>query len=191
MRRTTLCLLRLAASSRLANSECTSLIARCCEFCFAEVSFLLGGEPGGAALLAACYVVMCNSSPDLCRKDKIVSELLRADYSPASRARTILVPGQWIRDSLLQPRDDGQDTLTLTVTKRFVGERWKWITLRGGALLPIAASISDLRPLPRLVPDDRFEVTVYAPPSLIGVLRLEAIRLRPIVGPTGQPGQGS
>jgi hypothetical protein len=57
-----------------------------------------------------------------------VTNIVRASFPGANEVDVLFVPA-WVRNPTVLPRQDGEDTISIEVTRRFQQERW--LIIRG------------------------------------------------------------
>ncbi len=103
-------------------------------------------------------------------------ETVSVSLSGASGFCSLSIVG-WHCEPSVVARMDGQDVITVDVTRQYADQRVRLVQLRKGKLQLIAlATSSDKAPqvvegrLPKLVPDSDVAMTIQLPPELIGVI---------------------
>lgn len=94
---------------------------------------------------------------------------LTIEYSPASEVKVLRLPG-WPKEPVVEARQDGRDTITLSVMASHPDEEWKFVILRGGVLSIVTYATRSLDERPVRM---HFEIGLCIPPEMINRLRID------------------
>ncbi len=115
-------------------------------------------------------IVYSTESP--INKDGNVTSTVRASYADAGMVRVLMVP-PWVSNPTVLPRQDGEDIITVEVTRRS-SRREQWL-IAGGASISVAVAFCLLCEEPKVVREADVRMTVYAPLHTYADLRTQPI----------------
>lgn len=101
-----------------------------------------------------------------------MTSTVRAAYPNAGSVRVLMVPA-WVQNPTVLPRQDGADTISIEVTKRFQREQWLMVQ---GTNKAEAVAFCLLGQGPKTVSESDVQMTVMVPLGIYTDLRIQRVQ---------------